>query len=573
MSSSIYRSILVNIQKDYDYFEIDDADREKFCNMIYDESFKNTSVWLNQKRYFVGSKGTFEYLCIDEPTFYPFKDKEDVEAEENSSGGRMLAFQTVGAAGERLCGDAILTHSGYNSNDTIVDFFNLKSDLFRYNEGKLLWHDIHLKETVKPHSIEDYLMLFSATPDFIGLDKSIEGFDSDTYVSKIDVIKRENLFRSVVEVKSSVLNPMESCSVLSILLSTTCVFEQDMFYNLKDAYKSPEDAFRAVDQHVKGSIAYYYEDQQKLAKDKKVSLQIINPRVHNSILDQAKKKIAAEVYDPKYEIRCVTSKFWCQFKIPREDAVNFVTAAKKNRVFKKSGGRRKVECFDNSRSTDIKQYIFNTKAATCKGLFKTVKPTKGNSNTEDIYSKIDAALRKSAEVLFVPNAGNFKTAYTTKDARDIRDIRLNSKDKAGYIHQLLREMVGSLNLVSDTTTAMTGYLVMPSLYDIASNSEDPVFELHSLLAFKFLVPVELLLKFRTEVVSDMLYKNRCLVKGSLKLSESASDEVETYSKKLSKKERSHIDVFVRKRTAINIIADDDNNVKRERLTTEGGDAS
>ena len=140
--------------------------------------------------------------------------------------------------------------------------------IYRPNEGKLLWHDGRQNKMIEPWSIEDYYMLFSATPDIIGLNKKTNDLESDIFPeSKIDLIKNYDLLSNVVEIKSSLIDENVNCDVRNILLSTTRVDEQPMFYQLIK-YKSADPIVKAVDEYANSSIIYYYKEKLLLARDK-----------------------------------------------------------------------------------------------------------------------------------------------------------------------------------------------------------------------------------------------------------------------------------------------------------------
>lgn len=535
---SIFSIIVSYIKKEYEEEFSGGLSRDDFFKMIYNKSFGDTRFWMNLKNFFIGSTTTFENLQINDSTNYPFK---GVVNDEFKYGGEMASFQQLGMAGEYKCNE--LLYTGGN-NKTLNIFFNIEETVYRPNEGKLLWHDGRRQDkTIEPWSIEDYYMLFSATPDIIGLKKEINDLESDVFIeSKIDVIKNHDLLKNVVEIKSSLIDENVSCDVRNILIATTRVDEQAMFYQLI-GYKSSSPIVNAIESHVNSSIIYYYEEKMLLAQDNHVNLSLTNPRVHNAIYAQAVNKIVVddECYDSKYVVTCESSEFRCEFDIPKNAAVEFVNEA--NKKFVNSKGLRKIIFRDASYSSEVRQYIFQNKSNTCKNFFQQTK-TKKHSD-DDIYDRIKDELYKNVQVLLIPSLDLTQARIET----DIHDIRLNPR--CGYINQLLREMIASLNLIDRTRTDMTGYLLLPSL---SSYKKTNVVEynLHSLLAFKFVVPVEILCEFRDEIVFNMIDKTYNIIddKSSLKLSKFTLHKISFYRSQLSRKAQSRTATFVKRRKTI-----------------------
>ena len=517
--SSVYDTIVSAIIKEYP--ELESLTRNQFSDVIFDR--KDTQFWLKQKRFFIGSTTTFENLRIDDSNNYPFR--SSTGDNEYTSGGMMASYQQLGAAGEIKCSELLYT---CGDNKLLSEFFDMDNTIYRLNETKLLWHDGRRQKMIEPWSFEDYYILFSATPDIIGLNKKTNELASDEFPdSKIDLIKNLDLLNNVVEIKSSLIgdfDEMANCAVRKTLLSTTKMEEQTMFYQLTK-YKSADPVVHAVEECARKTIAYYYKDTILLKLDNHVNLAITNPRVHNTVYTQAVKKIADGNYDSKYVVKCQSSEFRCEFDMQKDDAVKFVANAKKKFIHNK--GLKKIVFYDARYSSTVRRYIFNNKSNMCKSIFQQTKIKKPSN---DIYDKIEDALRENVKVLLIPSSDLTQARMET----DIDDVRLNPR--SGCINQLLREMVAGSNLVACTRTDMTGYLLLPSFTSYQPKSSKMVeYNLHSLLAFKFVVPVDLLHKFRDEVVCHMIHRTRDVEGGnSLKLSTSALSKIISYEKQFKK---------------------------------------
>ena len=507
---SIYTSIVSAISNKHSEFEsfLEHSDkssqRDKFCYAIYEKCSVNHLFWKFSKTIFIGSTDSFKNIHLNDPTNYPFK------GEPISQNGH--SYQEVGEKGEEICLN-LLDSSIHN--DLLCEFFDRTNTFYKHNEAKISWHDCGIEKRIEPYSIDDYQLLFTATPDALGVSNHLKNIQSYNYF--LDVLVNNKYMNSVVEIKTSLKDDIGICNVRDKLFAKTTIDEQLMFYQFYK-YKSKHEVVRKVDEHANQTIIFYYRElsssslwEPLCVNDNHVHLNIHNPCVHNSILKQAKVKLnMSDFYDPNYVIVSQLQEFKCEFTIPRQMAMEFVTYAYNQH--KSNNGQKKVTTNKNQiPSSKIRHYIFNCKSHYCKNLFQ---PIIINKKQNDIYDEIESILNENVEALFIPST-DLKQAHVVKE---FPDIRFNPR--SAYLKQLLREMISCLDATYQDK--IKGYLLLLSVSKESVLNTESQYNLHSLLAFKFTVPVDVLRRLRHEIICQVINKTKDNIEPTvLPLSDSA----------------------------------------------------
>lgn len=501
MSSSIYDIISSQIQTDHPELA-NMPSRTDFSDMVYHTGAVSLQTWLDHRRYFIGSRraNSTVNVNISDPNVYPFADK--VNEADDRTGPMMQEYEQVGETGESKIEQLMSLDM---ADENWRAFFNTDNSFCKRNRGKMLWHeDFDDEKEPQPFSLRDYQIMFSATPDFLGVNKRrYADAESELFPeTKIDKIKSHHLLDSVMEVKSSV-SETKRCDARRVLLETTALDEHPMFYQLS-RYKSTVPAVATVTDKASLTINFYHGGTPLLATDTAMGLYMTEPRVHNAVLEQAKTKLAAckdnpSEYNDLYTITCKTSQFYADFHLPYEHASKFVDDCvcryriqQGRKMLRKQ--QRQNDGTTSCLSSAVRSYIFNTKSTACKKMFNrlTEKTTAPITRLDKAYTDIDHHLRENVQVLLAKTLDDI-----TVETSNLHDVRITAR--TDHIHQLLREMTACLRLTNDDGRPVIGYLVMPSLN---ANS----MEIESLVAFRFDVSRSILRRFKREVMITTLFE-------------------------------------------------------------------